>query len=107
MSFFINTKMHGRRNRGAKRVHAPTFHKFVCKVPLFSLHSAVFACEGAPICMCHLHFLNASYVPAKVFTFFSLHLEFILENIGFHKKIKEKWCLLVKIQGNFFVKKLI
>ena len=85
----------------------PTFHKSVRKVPLFSLHSALFACEGAPICMCPLHFLNASYVPVKVCTFLSLHLKFNLENIGFYKKAKEKWCLLVKIQGNFFIKKFI
>ena len=35
----------------------------VYKLPLFSLHSALFAYEGAPKSMCPPHFLNASYDP--------------------------------------------
>ena len=54
---------HGRRNRGAQVAHVRLFTKFVCKVPLFSLHSVLFAREGAPKYMCP-HFLNASYSPA-------------------------------------------
>ena len=39
----------------------PLFHKFICKVPLFSLHSALLAHEGA-LEYISPHFLNASYV---------------------------------------------
>ena len=40
----------------------PLFHKFVLKVPLFSLYSALSASKGAAEFLSP-HFLNAFYVP--------------------------------------------
>ena len=40
----------------------PLLYTFVCKVPLFSLKSALFANKDALERMCP-HFLNVSYIP--------------------------------------------